>query len=159
MLSSLPLPVVIVAAAAGEERSCSTGTVTYVSFEPPLLATPLAAGSRTGLLARESGEFSVSVLTGEQAEVAVRAARASDGDKFAEQDLPVADPPAGFAAPGIAGSVVVYWCRVEDVAGALVVGRVEESSAGGGEPLVRFRRRYRTLGVEVAVAEEAAYPL
>jgi flavin reductase (DIM6/NTAB) family NADH-FMN oxidoreductase RutF len=159
MLSLLPLPVVIVAAAAGGERSCSTGTVTYVSFDPPLLATPLGARSRTGRLARASGEFSVSVLSGGQAELAVRAARSSGGDKFAEQALPIAEPPAGFAAAGIADSVVTYWCRVEESAGALLVGRVEHTNAGEGEPLVRFRRRYRALGTEVTVSEQALYPL
>jgi flavin reductase (DIM6/NTAB) family NADH-FMN oxidoreductase RutF len=159
MLASLPLPVVIVAAAAGEARSCSTGTVTYVSIDPPLVATPLGHRSRTGRLARESGAFSISLLSAAQADLAVRAAQASDGDKFEEQRLPTIEPPPGFAAPGIAGSVAVYWCRVEESVGALIVGRVEEATESEAEPIVRFRRRYRALGVEVAVAQEAAYPL
>ena len=76
-----------VSAATGAGRSCSTGTVTYVSFDPPVLATPIRG--RTGRVARESGEFSVSVLSEAQAELAVRAARSSGGDTFVEQQIPV----------------------------------------------------------------------
>ena len=39
-LTHLPLAVVVVGAAAGGERSCSTGTASYVSFEPPLVVVP-----------------------------------------------------------------------------------------------------------------------
>jgi flavin reductase (DIM6/NTAB) family NADH-FMN oxidoreductase RutF len=157
MLASLPLPVVIISAESGGERTCSTGTVTYVSFDPPVIATPL--GGRTGRFARASGEFSVSVLSDAQAELAVRAARTSEGDKFADQQIPIVEPPAGFAAPGVAGSVAVYWCRVDQAGERLLVGRVEQSSSSDAEPLLRFRRRYRGLGAELTVAEEAAYPL
>jgi flavin reductase (DIM6/NTAB) family NADH-FMN oxidoreductase RutF len=157
MLASLPLPVAIISAAAGGERSCSTGTATYVSYEPPVLATSLAG--RTGRYARESGEFSVSLLSEAQAELAVRAARASDGDKFVDQQLPIIDPPAGFTAPGIAGSVAVYWCRVAESLGTLLLGQVEQTSSSDAEPLLRFRHHYRALGAELAVGEEAVYPL
>jgi len=157
MLASLPLPVAILGAAAGRERSCSTGTVTYVSIDPPVVATALSG--RTGRFARVSGEFSVSLLSDAQAELAVRAARPSDGDKFFDQQIPIVDAPAGFAAPGVAGSVAVYWCRVDRVDGVLLLGRVEQSSESDAEPLLRFRRRYHALGTEVAVGEQAPYPL
>src|SRR5205085_3631089 len=157
VLASLALPVAIIAAAGEGERTCSTGTATHVSFEPPLVATALTG--RTGRIARAAGEFSVSLLTSEQAELAVRAARPSEGDKFLEQEIPTVEPPRGLAAPGIAGSLAVYWCRIERDVGALLVGRVEASSSADGEALVRFRRRYRALGGELAVSEESAYPL
>ena len=90
MLASLPLPVAIVAAAAGDERSCSTGTVSYVSYEPPLLAVPLSARGRTAQLVRESGELSVSLLGDGQAELAVRAARSSSAvEVAADADYPL----------------------------------------------------------------------
>jgi flavin reductase (DIM6/NTAB) family NADH-FMN oxidoreductase RutF len=159
----VPLPVAIVAAAADGERACSTGTVTYVSHDPPLLAVPLAAAGRTSGLVRRSGELSISILAEEQAELAVRAARATEGDKFAEQEIPAVDPPPGCSAPGIAGAVAVFWCSVEatlPAEGALVVlARARETTVAGGEPLLRFRRRYRRLGADVPVAAEAAYPL
>ena len=135
MLASLPLPVVIVAAESGGERSCATATATYVSFDPPLLATPLRRGGRTRRLAEQSGEFTVFVLADDQAELAVR---------------PV-DGPAGCAA--------VFRCRVEAAGGPLLVGRVEDAVTSDREPLIRFRRRYRGLGAAIDVREEADYPL
>ena len=135
MLASLPLPVVIVSAEAGEERSCSTATVTYVSLDPPRVATPLRPGSRTRRLAEASGAFSISILSDRQAELAVH---------------PVAD---------VTGCVAVYRCSVEDAAGPLLIGRVDDAVTNDVSPLIRFRRRYRALGAELEVAEEADYPL
>jgi flavin reductase (DIM6/NTAB) family NADH-FMN oxidoreductase RutF len=163
MLASLPLPVAIVAAAAGDERSCSTGTVSYVSFEPSLLAVPLAGRGRTAELARRSGELSVSLLDEGQAELAVRASRPGVGDKFAEQGIPVLEPPDGSAAPAVAGSSSVLWCRVvgEHPHGSALVFVAEVCThiKGGGTPLLRYERRYHGLGAPVPVAEEADYPL
>jgi flavin reductase (DIM6/NTAB) family NADH-FMN oxidoreductase RutF len=163
MLAALPLPVAIIAAASGEDRSCSTGTVSYVSFEPPLVAVPLAARGRTAELARRSGELSVSLLEQGQAELAVRASRSSAGDKFAEQEIPPLDPPAGLLAPAVAGSSAVLWCRVvsEHAHGSasLFVAEICTHVGAGGSPLVRYERQYRGLGSRVPVGEEADYPL
>lgn len=162
-LAHVAMPVAVVAAAHGAERACSTGTLTYVSYSPPLVATSIRAASRTYSLLAASGQFSLSLLAGSQAELAVRAAAPSDGDKLAEQGIPVAEPPAGFAAPGVAGAVAVLWCALESASEAgsyvLCVGRVEEWRGGEGDPLLRFDRRYRSLGPGIDVAEEARYPL
>lgn len=159
-LASVPLPVAVVAAAAGNVRSCTTGTLTYVSYSPPLVATPLATSSRTLALLRENRAFSLSVLADDQAEVAVRAARASVRDTFAEHEIPLLDDERG---PAVAGAALVLWCGLESAAEAgvavLCVGRVEGSLAGAAEPLLRFGRRYRGLGQIRPVAEEARYPL
>jgi flavin reductase (DIM6/NTAB) family NADH-FMN oxidoreductase RutF len=159
-LAALPLPVVVVAAAAGGVRSCSTGTLTYVSYAPALVATPLASTSRTLALLRERGAFSISVLGDDQAELAVRAARPSDGDKFTEHSIPLLDDDV---APAVAGAPLVLWCVLEsaDEAGSsvLCVGRVERARRTEGEPLLRFDHRYRALGRGIDVAEEASYPL
>jgi flavin reductase (DIM6/NTAB) family NADH-FMN oxidoreductase RutF len=159
-LAALPLPVAVVAAVSNGVRSCSTGTLTYVSYTPALVATPLAKTSRTLALLRERGAFSISVLADDQAELAVRAARPSDGDKFTEQSIPILDDDV---APAVAGAALVLWCALEscDEAGAYVlcVGRVERSHRDEREPLLRFDRRYRALGRGIDVAEEAPYPL
>lgn len=118
-LASIPMPVVVVSAG---ERSATT-TLTYVSLDPPRLAVPLRAGSRTRAAAEQLGAFRVSVLAEEQGE---------------------------FAA--------VYDCRLEDASGPLLLGRVEQSQTFDRSPIVRFRRRYRALGVEVPLPEEE-YPL
>jgi flavin reductase (DIM6/NTAB) family NADH-FMN oxidoreductase RutF len=154
------MPVAIVAAASNGARSCSTGTLTYVSYDPPLVATPLARTSRTLALLRDRGAFSISVLADDQAELAVRAAEPSDGDKFAEQSIPVLEDDV---APAVAGAALVLWCALESTEEAgkhlLCVGRVERSRRGEREPLLRFERRYRVLGSAVDVEEEARYPL
>jgi flavin reductase (DIM6/NTAB) family NADH-FMN oxidoreductase RutF len=62
------MPVVVVAAG---ERS-AIATLTYVSFDPPLIAVPLRPGSRTRAAIEELGTFRVSVLAeGEGEHVAV----------------------------------------------------------------------------------------
>ena len=159
-LAALPLPVAVVAAASGDARSCSTGTLTYVSYAPPLVVTPLAKASRTLALLRERGAFSVSVLADDQAELAVRASQPSERDKFAEQSIPVVDDDV---APAVGGAALVLWCTLESTADAaeysLCVGRVERSRRGDREPLLRYGRRYRALGSGIAVAAEARYPL
>src|SRR5215469_16431346 len=103
------MPVAVVAAASNGARSCSTGTLTYVSYAPPLVATPLARTSRTLALLSDRGAFSISVLADDQAELAVGAARRSEGDKFAEQSIPVVDDEL---APGVAGAALVLWCTL-----------------------------------------------
>ena len=162
-LAAIPLPVAIVAATAGGRRTCTTGTLTYVSFSPPLVATPLGRSSPTLELLRESGEFSLSLLGEEQADLAVRASKPSEGDRFAEQGIPASDPADGFGVPGVAGAAAILWCRLESTisSGARVVciGRVEQSTASTGKPLVRFEGRYRGLGAAFEPAEEADYPL
>jgi 3-hydroxy-9,10-secoandrosta-1,3,5(10)-triene-9,17-dione monooxygenase reductase component len=163
-LANLPLAVVIVAAAAGGARSCSTGTACYASLDPPLVVTPLAVASRTCELLRESGEFSLSVLAAGQAELAVRAAGPSAADKFAEQRIPLLESPPGRRSPGVAGSLTAIWCDLESSAEVgrylLCVGRVREVATGASSrPLLRFRRRYHALGRQATVLEEAPYPL
>lgn len=156
----MPLPVAVVAAASNGARSCSTGTLTYVSFEPALVATPLARASRTLALLRECGAFSISVLADDQAELAVRAAQPSEGDKFAEQSIPILDD---GSAPAVAGAALVLWCALETVTEAasyvLCVGRVERSYRTERDPLLRFDRRFRALGRSIDVGAEAPYPL
>jgi flavin reductase (DIM6/NTAB) family NADH-FMN oxidoreductase RutF len=164
-LANLPLGVVVVAAGTAGRRSCSTGTAAYGSADPPLVVTPLAAPGRTGELVRASGEFSLSVLAAEQAELAVRAAASSSGDKFAEQQIETIPPPAGRNAPGIQGALSVLWCDLELMVElghhVLCVGRVREVAepVPAAVPLLRFRRIYHSLGEELPVAAQAAYPL
>ena len=159
-LAGLPMPVAVVAAASGGARSCSTGTITYVSYTPPLVATPHAGTSRTLALLRARGAFSISVLADDQAELAVRAARPSDGDKLAEQSIRVIEDDL---APAVAGAALVLWCALastSEAGGSVVcVGKVERSRRGEREPLLRFDRSYRALGPAIAVSEEALYPL
>jgi flavin reductase (DIM6/NTAB) family NADH-FMN oxidoreductase RutF len=164
-LSEVAMPVVVVGAARGNERSCATATVMYVSLDPPEVAIALHPGSRTGRLLRETGEFSVSILSDGQVDVATRAGRSATGpDKFLAADIALVDPPAGFSSPGVAGSVAVLWCRVtktlETGDHVLMIGSVAHHVTldPAGRPLLRDARRYAALGAWLSdVAAE--YPI
>ena len=99
-LASLPMPVAIVGAAHGQSRSCHTGTLTYATYKPPAIATPLARTSRTWELIEASGELSISILDETQDDLAVLAARsARSEDKFAEHGVPLLEPPRRDSHP------------------------------------------------------------
>src|SRR5205814_1074746 len=138
-------------ASVGKTARQSSGLKPATRLTPPLVVTPLAKASRTLTLLRERGTFSISLLADDQAELAVRAAQPSDGDKFAEQSIPVLEDDV---APAVAGAALVLWCKLESTTDAgshlLCVGWVERSHRGEREPLLRFDRRYRVLGGAVA---------
>lgn len=162
VLRSLAIPVVVVAAGDGDERSCSIATVTYVSLEPPLVAVPFSSSSKTLQLAQRSGELSVAIVPASNAANASLAAHRGAGqDKFAEFGIPVRDD---GEAPALDGSIGTLWCSVSETFPlgdhVLIVGRVHHAARGvGGSPLVRHQSRYYELGPEVRVPEGPAYPL
>lgn len=164
-LSPIAMPVVVVGAADGQKRSCATATVMYTSLVPPQVAIALHPGSKTLAILRATGEFSVSILGTDQVEVAAQAGRSAPGrDKFAATGIPALAPPAGFGAPGVAGSVAVLWCRVtrevETGDHVLVIASVDAHASPGSSagPLLRTSRRYASLGGWLSDAEEK-YPL
>jgi flavin reductase (DIM6/NTAB) family NADH-FMN oxidoreductase RutF len=166
MLAAIGHPVVVVSAAAGERRACSTGTAMYVSLDPPLVAiSHMPGGTTTGLI-EESGEFSLSVLGADQLDVAHRAGLSSpDPDKFAERGIAPVEPPAGLTAPGVAGSAAILWCRVEQrhPAGDHVVfiGSVAHSIGDDADDrvLLRHHRRYRDGGEWLSTPSPEGFPI
>ncbi|MGH2379104.1 MAG: flavin reductase family protein [Candidatus Limnocylindria bacterium] len=164
-LSQLPHPVVIIAAAADGERSCATGTAMYVSLAPAQLAVALHPGSRTAKLIDRSQEFSVSVLTQAQQDLAAAAGRSASGpDKFAELGVAVLDAPEGASAPAVAGSLAVLWCRVvhrlETGDHVLHIGEVvaHRPDVTKLDALLRFRRRYVNIGHWTSEESPEGYP-
>ena len=165
VLSRIAHHVAIVGAAHGGERSCATGTTMYVSLSPAMIAIAEHHGSRTTRLIRESGEFSVSLLHDSQQELAAAAGKSAQGpDKFATLKIPLAEPPAGFAAPGVAGSAAVMWCRVarsiETGDHLLFIGEVGAHTVDDRryEPLLRYRRRYSRIGHWTSEESPEGYP-
>ncbi len=165
LLSLIAHPVAIIGAAHGGERSCATGTTMYVSLSPAMVAIAEHHGSRTTRLIRESGEFSVSLLHDSQQDLAAAAGTSAQGpDKFATLRIPIAEPPAGFAAPGVAGSVAVMWCRVarsiETGDHLLFVGEVGAHAVDERrvDPLLRYRRRYSRIGHWTSEESPEGYP-
>lgn len=164
VLSQLPCPVVIVGAADGARRSCSTGTAMYVSFAPAALAIAQHPGSRTTALIEASGEFSVTMLRDDQIGIATDAGRSGSGeDKFVALGLPVLPPPDGLQAPAIGGGLAAIWCRVtaRHLTGdhVLFVGEVAASTGSpGGTALLRHQRRYARLGSWLSDEAPEGYP-
>jgi flavin reductase (DIM6/NTAB) family NADH-FMN oxidoreductase RutF len=165
VLSRIAHHVAIVGAAHGGERSCATGTTMYVSLSPAMIAIAEHHGSRTTRLIRESGEFSVSLLHDSQQELAAAAGKSAQGpDKFATLKIPIAEPPEGFAAPGVAGSAAVLWCRVarsiETGDHLLFIGEVGAHKVDDRryEPLLRYRRRYSRIGHWTSEESPEGYP-
>ncbi len=165
VLSRIAHPVAIIGAACGGERSCATGTTMYVSHAPALVAVALHPGSRTTRLIKASGDFSVSLLHDAQQDLAVAAGRSAEGpDKFASLGMTALEPPAGRAAPGVAGSLAVLWCVVRDERPAgdhtLFVGEVVASEVDDRkvDALLRYRRRYLRLGHWTSDEAPEGYP-
>ncbi len=166
-LSQLAHPVVIIGAAAGGERSCATGTAMYVSMAPAQVAIALYPGSHTARLIERSGEFSLSVLTPAQQDVAAAAGRSAPagGDKFTSLGIPALDAPAGSSAPAVADSLAVLWCRVAQRIpagdhvihiGEVVAHRSDETRR---DALLRFRRRYLGVGRWTSAESPEGYPV
>lgn len=168
-LSRVAMPVVVVTGAHDGARSCATATLMYVSLSPVMVALALHPGSRTTALVRASGECSVSILAAGQVETAIAAGRGSAGpDKLAELGLDPVPPPGTFEVPGIAGALAVLWARVREVVPTgdhvLVVATVEqdiqaEMAAGDASPLVRYQRRYLSLGAPLIHQPTDRYPV
>lgn len=166
-LSRLAHPVAIIGAAADGDRSCATGTAMYVSLSPAQVAVALFPASHTAKLIEKSGQFSVSVLTQAQQDLAAAAGRSapSGEDKFEAFRIPVLDPPAEVSAPAVAGSLAVLWCRVVQRLATgdhvLHVGEViahlpDETKA---DALLRFRRRYAHVGQWTSDESPEGYPV
>lgn len=166
-LSQLPHPVVVIGASADGERSCATGTAMYVSMAPAQVAIALYPGSHTARLIEKSGTFSVSVLTPAQQDVAAAAGRSGPAgeDKFTALRIPVLAAPEGAAAPAVANSLAVLWCRVVQRVptgdhvlhvGEVVAHRTDER---GLDALLRFRRRYLSVGHWTSDESPEGYPV
>jgi flavin reductase (DIM6/NTAB) family NADH-FMN oxidoreductase RutF len=165
LLAELPCPVVIIGAANEGDRSCATGTAMYVSFAPPAFVIAVHPGSRTSRLVGASGEFSISLLSDGDAEVAVTGGRsAAGGDKLEELGLGIAWSERS-QAPALESVSMNAWCRVvqRHEAGdhVLFVGEVVDFRVREGSrlpALIRQRRRYAAVGDWLTDELDSGYP-
>jgi len=164
-LRELVLSVVVVAASEAEATSCATSTTSYVSLSPPILAIALRPDSKTAQMVLRTGQFSVSVLTAAQAELARRAGRpTAAADKMAELGI-TPEWPAEPGPPGAAGSAAVLWCTVTSTVTAgdslVIFGQVTSfRGAIGDDPLlIRHQRRFLATGPAVTPDEPEGYPI
>lgn len=144
VLGHLPTGVVAVAALdrSGEPVGMAVGSFGSVSLSPPLVAFYPDKRSTTFPLIRESGRFSVHVLSAEQ-ESLCRAFAVKGGNKFDSIDWRTSD----HGTPRIEGAVAWLECEIEAVHEAgdhhLVLGRVLDLGLGvPAVPLVFFQGGY-----------------
>ncbi len=166
-LSGLPMPVVLVGAGRGPERSCATGTAMYVSFAPPRVVVAIHPGSKTCQLMEATSRFSISVLGEEHLALAFDAGRSGQGsDKFAALGVTVVADEAG--TPAMTDARLILWCRIisrEPVGDhVLFIGEVETYDRSGlddataGPALVRHQRRYGSMGRWLSDEAPEGYP-
>jgi flavin reductase (DIM6/NTAB) family NADH-FMN oxidoreductase RutF len=162
-LRSLAMPVCIVGSEFASERSCATGTLSYVSLRPPMVSTSLSRSSKTYELAHQAGAFSISLLRDSQADIAAVAGKHSNTpDKFAELGL---DVQQRSDVPALGDADTVMWCVIEHESPVgdyvLCVGRIESVAVktADGSPLLRYEGRYHAMGDPLGSLDVSPYPL
>jgi flavin reductase (DIM6/NTAB) family NADH-FMN oxidoreductase RutF len=115
-----------------------------LSLDPPLVAVAPSRRSRSWPAIVGSQAFCVNVLEGSQESLG-RAFATSGGDKFAG----VGWSPAPSGSPRLHDVLAWLDCRLVDAHDGgdhhLVVGRIMDMGAGGGEPLLFYRGGFGTF--------------
>ena len=148
-LASWATGVSVVATRAGDlVYGLTVSSFTSLSLEPPLVLVCVANRNRLPTMIRESGRFTISLLSAEQTEASSYFARsgreptavlADDGEDRTQSGLPVVRDAMAFVSCELHGEMLVGDHTI-------VVGRVVEASARADrEPLLYHRRRYRVI--------------
>ncbi|MEQ8356779.1 MAG: flavin reductase family protein [Kiloniellaceae bacterium] len=150
-LGSFATGVAVVTAsdAAGENCGITVNSFSSVSLDPPLILYCLDKAAMSFETFRQADRFAVNVLREDQHELSVRFATAAI-DKW---DGVAHDLWSG-GLPVLRSCLANLACRRESLYEGgdhvIIVGRVERLHlGGGGEPLVYFQSRYRTIGPSV----------
>lgn len=136
---------VVTASHAGERYGMTVNSFTSISLDPPLVSVALRNLTHTHDLVEKSGEFAVTILAAQQAELS---------DRFAGRHPEIKDRFEGVAtekllieAPLLQGGIAHFNCRVVN---SIPVGEntlyvaevIAAQGAGTGEPLVYHNRVY-----------------
>jgi flavin reductase (DIM6/NTAB) family NADH-FMN oxidoreductase RutF len=135
---------VVTAATPDGPVGMTANAVCSLSLEPLLLLVAFDNESRTLPVVRETGRFGVNVLAAGQAELArLFASKTPEREKFAGVAHTVHD-----GIPVIEGVLAWVGCRLERLVPGgdhtIGIGAVESAEAGQGDPLIWYRREYRT---------------
>lgn len=113
---------------------------TALSLEPALILIALGNNATVLPFLSESAPFGVSILGREQARLAA---------VFADPFPVGPDPFMAGDPPLVRDAIAALGCRVHEARRAgdhtIITAAVEDARAGGEDPLIRFRRRYRGL--------------
>ena len=143
---------VVTTSSANGPAGMTASAVAALSLEPLLVMVGFDLTSRTLAAIRQSRRFAINVLASDQEQVSrVFASKDAEADKFAT--CAHADR---AAVPILEGTLAWLRCNVVAVYPGgdhvILVGNVVEMGGSGGEPLLFFAGRYRTL-------DRAAAPL
>jgi len=138
---------IVATRAGGLVYGITVSSFASLSLEPPLVLVCVANRNRLPAMVREANGFAISLLSADQG--AASAAFARSG-REPTPDFDVAEERTARGLPVVAGAVAYLGCELhsELVVGdhTIVVGRVVEAVASPDrEPLLYYRRRYRTL--------------
>jgi flavin reductase (DIM6/NTAB) family NADH-FMN oxidoreductase RutF len=146
----LPCSVVFVGTTDGEQRDIMTATATFVSGKAPLLIIGVSKSHLTARLIEQSGEFTLSIASQEQKDLAVLlgSAEGKKEDKFSR--LSVKTIPNGTGKLLVPeGSAAWMECKVvslQEIDGyRLVIGRVVDKKDLGKPPLVWHKDMFFSL--------------
>ncbi len=136
---------VVTTSNAGGPAGMTASAVAALSVEPLLVMVGFDLTSRTLAAIRQSRRFAINVLASDQEHVSrVFASKDAEAEKFAA--CAHADR---AAVPILEGTLAWLRCDVAAVYPGgdhvILVGNVVEMGGGGGDPLVFFAGRYRTL--------------
>jgi flavin reductase (DIM6/NTAB) family NADH-FMN oxidoreductase RutF len=145
-MARIPTGVTVVAANGADGPAGATASaVASLSLEPMLMLACLDRGSRTLLAVKAADRFGISVLAGDQEDVA--RAFSTKG--------PVADKWSGIdwqergGLPAINGAALWVACELHDMIGGgdhvIITGAVIDFEARDAAPLIYHRGEYRPL--------------
>ncbi|MPZ70465.1 MAG: flavin reductase [Actinobacteria bacterium] len=144
-LSHFASGITVIAVASGSEKHGMTATsFASVSLIPPLISVALEKDSQTLQILRETHAFTVNLLARDQEDVA--RTFAIKGPKPFER-IPHSAGKNG--APLLEGCLAWFECSVQSITDGggheIVVAETTRIELGAGEPLVYYRRAYRSL--------------
>jgi len=130
----------------GKPVGLTVNAFTSVSLDPPLVLICIHRDADARVPLIEAGHFGISILTTEQAELALRFSR--DHPEIRFRDLALLEGPLG--SPIVPEALAWLQCRVEYVYPGgdhfIVVGEVTECGSGEGKALLFFRGDLRRVG-------------
>ncbi|WFU14482.1 flavin reductase family protein [Bradyrhizobium sp. CB3481] len=139
--------IVAVGTALGR-RGLTVGSVTSICMEPPCLLVGINASSETHDAILANGRFGVSLLGGDQRDIALRFA-GRDGANGVDRFDTAAWDQGVLDVPILQSAVCVLECVLHrhQVVGThgIFMGRIVATRPGQGTPLINFRRQLRTL--------------
>ncbi|MEZ4319312.1 MAG: flavin reductase family protein [Myxococcota bacterium] len=118
-----------------------------VSLDPPLVLVCINNSNRFPAMVEDGGSFAVSILHTGQEEASNYFARRGRAPTFDFTEIAGDYTPGG--RPIVKGAMAWLGCELHQAVEAgdhtILIGRVVETHASDGQPLMYFRRAYRTV--------------